>query len=76
MTLIAYAFDRFDLHQVELWTLATNNRAIGMYERCGFVREATHRERSWKDGRWHDHVWLSVNRDEFAKAHEEWLAEP
>jgi RimJ/RimL family protein N-acetyltransferase len=75
MTLLAYAFDRFDLHQVELWTLADNNRVIGMYERCGFVREAQLRERSWKDGRWLDHVWLSVNRDEFAKAREAWMAE-
>jgi RimJ/RimL family protein N-acetyltransferase len=75
MTLLSYAFDRLDLHQVELWTLAVNNRVIGMYERCGFVREAQLRERSWKDGRWVDRVWLSVNRDEFAKAREEWIAE-
>src|SRR6266496_4041485 len=32
MTLLAYAFERWDLHQVELWTLADNERAISMYE--------------------------------------------
>ncbi|MFN2545210.1 MAG: GNAT family N-acetyltransferase [Actinomycetota bacterium] len=75
MALLSFAFDRLDLHQVELWTLAANNRVIGVYERCGFVQEATLRERSWKDGRFVDHAWLSVNRDEFAKAREAWAAE-
>jgi RimJ/RimL family protein N-acetyltransferase len=72
MALLSYAFERFDLHQVELWTLQDNNRAIGMYERCGFVQEARLRERSWKEGRWVDHVAMSVNREEFAKARDAW----
>ena len=68
MTLLAYAFDRFDLHQVELRALGDNNRALAMYERCGFVQEARLRERSWKEGRWVDHVAMSVTREEFEKA--------
>jgi RimJ/RimL family protein N-acetyltransferase len=68
MTLLAYAFDRWDLHQIELWTLADNNRAIDVYSKCGFVQEARMRERSWKGGRWVDRVTMSVNRDEFAAA--------
>lgn len=72
MALLGYAFDRFDLHQVELWTLADNNRAIGMYERCGFVLEGRLRERSWKQGQWIDHVAMSVNREEFDHARQEW----
>jgi len=65
-TLLGYAFERFDLHMVELWTLADNNRAIAAYERCGFVQEGILRERSWKDGRWVEHVVMSVTREEFA----------
>jgi len=68
MSLLAYAFDRFDLYQVELWTLADNNRALRMYQRCGFVEEARLRARSWKQGAWVDHVVLSVNREEFEQA--------
>ena len=75
VTLLSFAFEQWDLHQVELWTLAANNRVVGVYERCGFVREAQLRERSWKDGRWFDHVWMSVNRDEFAKARDIWERE-
>lgn len=72
MTLLAYAFDRWDLNQVELWTLSDNNRALGMYRRCGFVDEGRLRDRSFKDGVWVDHVLMSVNREEFARAYERW----
>jgi RimJ/RimL family protein N-acetyltransferase len=75
MALLSYAFDRLDLHQVQLWTLAANNRVVRVYERCGFVQEATLRDRSWKDGRFFDHVVMSVTREEFAKARAEWDAQ-
>jgi diamine N-acetyltransferase len=74
MTLLAYAFERWDLHQVELWTLGDNNRAISMYEKCGFVQEAVLRDRSWKEGAWVGHVVMSVDRLGFAKALEAWNA--
>ena len=75
MAMLAYAFDRWDLHLVELWTLPDNDRAIGTYRSCGFVEEARLRERSFKQGRWFDHVVMSVQRDEFARALETWNAE-
>ena len=59
-TLLAHAFDRFDLARVELWTLASNERAIEVYEACGFRREAVLPERSFKDGGWVDHVVMSA----------------
>jgi RimJ/RimL family protein N-acetyltransferase len=75
MALLHHAFDRFDLHQVELWTLAENDRVIRVYEGCGFQREATLRERSFKDGRFVDHVVMSVTREEFTESFEKYLAE-
>lgn len=74
MTLVGYAFERWDLHQIELWTLADNDRAIAMYEKCGFLREAVLRERSWKQGAWVDHVVMSVTREAFDRARSEWEA--
>lgn len=74
MALLEFAFANFDLNMVELWTLADNNRAIASYERSGFVLEGRVRERSWKEGRWVDHVVMSVKRDEFARARERWDA--
>jgi RimJ/RimL family protein N-acetyltransferase len=75
MALLAHAFDRFDLHQVELWTLGENPRVIRVYERCGFEREATLRDRSFKDGRFVDHVVMSVTRERFADAREKYLVD-
>lgn len=72
--LLGYAFDRLDLHQVELWSLAENHRAIRAYERCGFVRDATLRDRSFKDGRYHDRIVMSLQRKEFEAAHAVWSA--
>jgi RimJ/RimL family protein N-acetyltransferase len=66
--LLGFAFERFDLWQVELWTLADNEKAIHVYAKCGFLEEATLRERSWKEGHWVDRMVMSVNRDEFEKA--------
>ena len=74
MALLAHAFDRLDLHQVELWTLADNDRVIRVYERCGFRHEARLRDRSFKDGRWVDHVLMSVTREEFREADEKYRA--
>lgn len=68
LALLSYAFERIDLHQVELWALGDNDRALAMYRRCGFVEEARLRERSFKNGGWVDHIVMSVNREEFLKA--------
>ena len=75
MTMLGFAFDRWDLNQIELWTLPDNDRAIRMYEKCGFIEEGRLRERSFKDGRWVPHVVMSINRGEFQMAMERWQAE-
>lgn len=69
-TLVGYAFDRLDLHQVESRCIAEDERAIDAMASCGFVREATLRDRAFKDGAWHDHVVMSVQRKEFADVQE------
>jgi RimJ/RimL family protein N-acetyltransferase len=64
-TLVGHAFDRMDLARIELWTLASNERAIEVYEACGFHREAVLPERSFRDGEWVDHVVMSVTPSSF-----------
>jgi diamine N-acetyltransferase len=59
-TLVGHAFDRMDLARIELSALASNERALAVYERCGFRREAVLPERSFSDGAWVDHVVMSV----------------
>lgn len=71
LVLLGWGFATFDLHLVELWGLAENARALHTYAACGFVREATLRDRSrWVDGTFHDRVVMSVTRDEYAVARE------
>ena len=74
MTLLGYAFDRWDLNRVELWALGDNDRALRTYERCGFEREARLAERSWKDGGWVDRIVMSVTRAGFQAAMNAWVA--
>lgn len=70
-TLLRYAFERWDLHQVELWALAVNEPAIRVYEACGFVPDARLRARSFKDGAWMDRIVMSVRREELERARDE-----
>jgi RimJ/RimL family protein N-acetyltransferase len=74
MALLSYAFERYDLWQVELWALGDNDRAVRAYAACGFVEEARLRDRSWKQGAWVDHIVMSVNREEFDVARRAWDA--
>jgi len=66
--LVEEAFDRFDLHRVELWSTADNARAIHVYGKCGFVVDGRLPERSWKGGAWVDRVVMSVTREGFASS--------
>jgi diamine N-acetyltransferase len=64
--LVDEAFDRYDLHRIELLSTADNERAIHVYEKCGFVADGRLPERSWKGGAWVDRVVMSVTREGFA----------
>lgn len=69
LVLLGWGFATFDLHLVELWGLAENARALHTYAACGFVREATLRDRSrWSDGTFHDRAVMSVTRAEYEAA--------
>ncbi|HVL90552.1 MAG TPA: GNAT family protein [Actinomycetota bacterium] len=63
---LRYAFGTLNLRLVQLWTLAHNERAIHLYERIGFSEDARLRDRSWIEGRYVDHLVMSITADEFA----------
>lgn len=69
-TLLAWGFETFELHLVQLWSLSTNVRALRAYERIGFRVDGTLRERSHKsDGERYDRTVLSMTRSEFDALH-------
>lgn len=59
------AFNRLNLHSVHLTTLATNERAIRCYEKCGFVREGLFRKRSFARGEYVDVVAMGILREDY-----------
>ena len=66
--LLAWGFETFDLYLVQLWSLATNARAIRAYEKVGFRIDGVLRERSLKsDGKRYDRTYMSITRNELAE---------
>lgn len=74
IALLQHAFDRMDIHLIELWGIEGNDRAFACYAHCGFVRDAALRERSFHDGAHRARVVMSVTREEFAQASAAWIA--
>jgi diamine N-acetyltransferase len=63
--LLRLAFDKLNLHGVWLTTLATNERAIRCYEKCGFKRQGLFRENSYVRGQYVDVVPMGILRSEY-----------
>ncbi len=57
---LAWAFNRLDLHRVSLTVLADNSRAIAAYTRCGFVVEGRLRDTLLRDGAWRDDLNMAI----------------
>jgi len=72
MALLAHGFSRYELARVELWSLADNERAIRAYRHCGFEIDARLPERSFKDGRFHDRIVMSVSRQRLSEVFAAW----
>jgi RimJ/RimL family protein N-acetyltransferase len=53
-TVVDSCFASWNLHRVWLRTEAFNERAQGLYRRCGFRHEATLRDATYLDGEYHD----------------------
>mgnify|MGYP003112275450 CR=1 FL=1 len=63
-TLVKYGFE--DLNLNKIWCeVYTNNSALGVYERLGFVREGTLRQSYFNEGKYWDSNVLSLLRSEY-----------
>lgn len=69
--LLRYAFDTLGLRRVELTVFAENSRARLCYLKAGFTEEGVARQKTWKNGKFHDVVSMAVLRDEWAKREEQ-----
>lgn len=65
--LLRYAFDTLGLRRVELTVFAENSRARLCYLKAGFIEEGVARQKTWKNGKFHDIVSMAILRDEWEK---------
>ncbi|NGP46228.1 GNAT family N-acetyltransferase [Bacillaceae bacterium SIJ1] len=66
--LLDYAFLEMNLHRVSLRVFSFNERAIRLYEKLGFQHEGKAREALFRNGRWHDIVYMGMLQGEFEQA--------
>lgn len=64
-TILRFAFDTMNLHRVALGVLDYNERAVRVYEKCGFRHEGRERQSKYRNGRWHDNILMAIFADEF-----------
>lgn len=64
-TVLNYAFQKLNLHKVDLRVLDYNKRAIAVYENIGFVREGILRENAFINNKWYDDIIMSILCHEF-----------
>ena len=63
-TVCRYAFEKMNLHRVELCVADGNDAARHLYEKLGFVAEGRKRQVYYRDGAWCDELMMSLLRGE------------
>ena len=62
---IPYLFTTYNLNKISLEVLHTNQRAINLYNKLGFVKEGIKREEILKNGNWIDSIIMSILKSEY-----------
>jgi len=65
VTVIDWGLRQLNLHRICLNVLATNARAIHLYESMGFRQEGRLREAGFRDGRYEDVLVMGILQDEW-----------
>ena len=65
LLMLEFLFEEWDVNRVELFTDATNSRAIRCYEKCGFKAEGVMRQNRFKRGKYVDDVHMAILRSEW-----------
>lgn len=58
--LLDFAFKELNLHKVYLRVFSFNDRAIRLYQKLGFVEEGKLTEQLYRDGKWHDIIFMGL----------------
>jgi RimJ/RimL family protein N-acetyltransferase len=63
--LTKFGFNDLNLHRIYLNVFATNERAIRVYEKCGFQNEGILREAAFINGKWLDLKIMALLKSQF-----------
>jgi len=66
--LMKYAFEQLNLHRIDLFVHASNERAIRAYEKCGFRHDGLLREAHYMDGKYSDVLLMGLLLEDFRGA--------
>ena len=69
--MIAYAFEKLNLHRIYLRVLSENKQAITSYKKAGFLQEGVLKHDVFINGKYHDIIWMSIISDEYKRGKEE-----
>jgi len=64
-SILKHAFYDLNLHRIELSVLTSNQRAINLYEKVGFVREGVKRKVKYKNGEFIDMYIYALLKEDF-----------
>jgi RimJ/RimL family protein N-acetyltransferase len=64
ITLLRFVFGEMNLHRVHLSVYDFDERAIACYEKCGFRHEGRAREAMYRDGSYHDSLYMAILRQD------------
>ena len=63
--MLRWGFGHLNLHRIELAVDGTNERAMHVYEKLGFVREGVRRQHHYDGGVYHDEITMAILDCEF-----------
>ncbi len=63
--MVSYGFAELGLHRIELQVFAYNPRALAAYRKAGFIEEGRRRSSVYRNGAWHDDIYMGLLRDEW-----------
>lgn len=63
--LLNYAFQELNLHRVSLRVFSFNEKAVHVYGKLGFKEEGVSRECLFRNGGWHDIIYMGILKGEY-----------
>lgn len=65
--LIKFIFEEVNMKKIKLGVFSFNKRAIACYKKIGFTEEGTLKKELYRNGEYHDVIYMAIFKDDFMK---------